>query len=78
MSNTAGQKLWKSFQDVPLLMTTQSQITKTSWNGRGTLLSNLFAENNLTNVEHLKNIFIGSKHSVLAKHLFFILLKFLC
>lgn len=44
MSNTAGQKLWKSFQDVPILMTTPPQITKTSWNGSDTLLSDLFAK----------------------------------
>lgn len=44
MSNTAGKKLWKSFQDLPTLMMTQSQITKTSWNGKSTLLFNLFAE----------------------------------
>lgn len=51
MSNTAGQKLWKSFQDVPILMATHSQITKTSWNGRGTLLSTLFAERRFNECE---------------------------
>lgn len=51
MSNTAGQKLWKSFQDVPILMTTQSQITKTSWNGRGAFLLNLFAERKFNKCE---------------------------